>query len=249
MNNPKLAIIVPDLNGEHSFTYLRGGFCIFTKIKRLHPEAYIIPALNGTEANLSEAMAISRFGFYPLICSPGLAYTLNKAYTKTGNTDVVVRLDTEEHPVQYVGELADRASQIEGVVVGDLEHGEELMPRDSFEYYSNSQITPKLFSAATGGKLIISGAHGFCAISKRVLPLLRSQAYRIWCKAGEKSKKSDLNWGFDAMIYLAAIGLGVPIEVVRIPATHFRSRDRRKILDQRFADEMAINAAKEIFGW
>jgi len=249
MNKPKLAIVIPDLNGEHSSRYLRGEVGIFAEIKRLYPDAYIMPALNGTEGDFSKTEAISRFGFHPLISSPGLACTLNKAYSKTGSVDVVVRLDVEEHPVQHIGELAKRARQIEGVVVGDLEHGEELMPRDSFEYYSNTEITPKLFANATDGKLHISGAHGFCAISKNVLPVLRSQAYRIWRKAMQKSKKAGLNWGFDAMIYLSAIGLGVPIEVVRIPATDFRSRDRKKILEQRFADEMAINAAKEIFGW
>jgi hypothetical protein len=249
MNKPKLAIVVPDLNGEHSGRYLRSEPCIFAEIKRLYPDAYIIPALNGTEGDFSKTEAISRFGFHPLISSPGLACTLNKAYSKTGSVDVMVRLDVEEHPARYIGELAERARQIEGVVVGDLEHGEELMPRASFEFFSNSEITPKMFSDATGGKLIISGAHGFCAISRNVLPTLRSQAYRIWCKAGLRSKKAELSWGFDAMIYLSAIGLGVPIEVVRIPATDFRSRERKRILEQRFADEMAINAAKEIFGW
>jgi hypothetical protein len=249
MNKPKLAIIVPDLNGEHSNRYLRSEACIFADIKRLYPDAYIIPALNGTQGDFSKTEAISRFGFHPLISSPGLACTLNKAYSKTGSVDVVVRLDVDEHPVYCIGELAERARQIEGVVVGDLEHREELMPRDSFEYFSNTEITPKLFSSATGGRLHISGAHGFCAISKNVLPALRSQAYRIWRKAAQRSKKTELSWGFDAMIYLSAIGLGVPIEVKKIMATEFRSRDRKKIIEQRFADEMAINAAKEIFGW
>ena len=249
MNKSKIAIVVPDLNGEHSSIYLRSGIGIFADIKRLYPDEHIIPALNGTGGDLSVIMANFRTGFFPLISPPGLANTLNKAYSKIGSFETVVRLDVDEHPVCYIGELAKRAKQIEGVVVGDLEHSEEFMPRDSFEYYSNTEITPKLFLDATDGRLVLSGAHGFCAISKNVLPALRAQAYRIWRKALEKSKKTELGWGFDAMIYLAALGLNIPIEVRKIPATEFRSRDRKKIIEQRFADEMAIIAAKTIFGW
>jgi hypothetical protein len=251
MKKPKIVAVVPDLNGEHGYKYLCNNTGIYSKLISECRGIEIVPALNGTGRDLmeiSEKLA-KEPGFRPIVSLPGLSYALDKAYSKVGRADVVIRLDVDEHPVASILSLAERARQIKGVVVGDLEHSDLLMPPESFEAFSNNTIMPRIFSDATGGKLLISGAHGFCAIHGPVLSKLRSKATQIWRKVVSTNKGPCHIWGYDAMLYLAAIGLGIPIEVVKIPAIEHRNRDRREIMDQKNADVAAIIAAKSVFGW
>ncbi len=199
--------------------------------------AILMPILNGFSSQEEVELVVEearRFGFMPSVSSEtGLLAALVEGYNvATGLTDhTIVRLDTAEHPVSFIRTLAETAERIDGMAIGDLEFGPDTLKEGSLDEFAHLDIWPTLYGQYTQGKLPLSCAHGFQAFAPWVCVEILKAARDIVSDV-EAELDASITWGFDGAMALAAWGLGIPVEIVKVPAEKMRDRPRQKIVDQ-----------------
>lgn len=218
-----LYVLYPDFAGEGTVA----GFA--ERISELYPTAQVVAVVNG--GNPPELPSRERF---TVLRSErdGVVGALTVGYQycmERDDLDVVVRLDTAEHPLEQIQEVADRAAA-GGGCIGDLDC-RSVQVVGSVDEYAQSDVVPALFAAATGGGLVLGGAHGMQGWRGDKLEVVFGEAASIHAAAAERFD-GPLRWGFDAAMALAGLEHCEPLEVRRIDAEGPRNRQRSKVTAQ-----------------
>jgi hypothetical protein len=206
---------------------------------RAVPDATFMPVLNGMLG--PELMAIAdkvrKLNITPVISTGDykLLGALVAGYQAATNDDSVgeiVRLDTAEHPPEEIERLLRCANEINGMVIGDLDFGDDHLVPGTVDEFAHLNLFPELYRQTTGGQLELSCAHGFqvfanSAVCKQVL-----HAADVIVQQVQKELGEPLTWGFDGAMALAAIATGVPITVIRVKSETTRDRSRQKVAAQ-----------------
>lgn len=151
--------------------------------------------------------------------------------------DVVVRIDTGEHDINYIPVLAKEAIARRGMIVGDLEfgvvNGVPTMIEESPEWLVAKEIWPRILRVASAGLLEgLSNTHGFQAFGSastiaRLLPTAR-----LLVAHSQVHLNGPLRWGFDLAMIMAALLENVPLKIIKVPALQLRNRALDKIFVQ-----------------
>lgn len=169
----------------------------------------------------------------------GLARSLRYGYhSAVGRADVIVRVDTQEHPFGRIDHLAEAAWK-HGVAVGDLQFDVSTLREGSLEHHMQVRAFPDIFDLFTEGRLRMTGSHGMQAWRADVLKEVLPVAERIWDRA---DVRGAMRWGFDASMLLAADTLGITPHVKRYHAEKLRDRSRETVAGQ-YSDVMATIAS------
>lgn len=212
--------LYPDLNGED----LRAG----GMADRLLAQEYTVVALlNG---NTQVSIGDKRDGLH-IVRSPhnGLAGSLPYGYEYAMNLgEVVLRIDTNEHPMHVATMVADQARAC-GAAVGDPVYGTGTLAPHTPDELAQLDVFPALFRRVTGGALGLTGSHGLQAWSSEALERVLPAAKLLF---EEASGVEPLPWGFDAAMVLAGLREGVSPTVVHYEAPSLRNRGRERIASQ-----------------
>lgn len=229
----ELVVMFPDLRGEGSL----GDFGKSLQQISLPAKTVLVPVLNGgTIRTLTATAKKARAnGFEPIIA---LGKNLSGALI-TGCLSIsvqypeaaIVRLDTAEHDLSFIKKLAETACELKGMVIGDLCFDQNTLIEGTPDWFAHLKYFPLLYSQFTEGKLSLSCAHGFNSFAPGVMIEVLYDARSIISRAEEISG-FPIFWGFDAAMVLAAYQLGIPVEIVPVPAQIVRNRDPQKIAAQ-----------------
>ena len=243
-NNP-IVVMYPDYRGEST----RNSF-LPDQIRAYLPQAAIIPVFNGaTVAGLdflvTESHALGLDGIKSE--QPGLASALMTGYRHCldrylGAT--VVLLDTSEHDVRYLSTLVDRATEMGGLVIGNLSFEPETLEEGSLDELMHLELFPQLYDTFAG--ISLSGTHGYQAVS----PTVFGEIYKSACRIMDQVVRNIAQvptWGFDGAMVLSAVNQGIPVTVTPIPAQARRSRSKEKILAQYKQALQVCRAAERLF--
>ncbi len=230
----------------------------YTELLAVQPNALIVPALNGPDraklTNLTWEMRKHNSNVIP-VCSfePGLLNALIAGYRcvldiirmrKLGNVPIV-RLDTAEHDPRCISSLVQEA--IDGrVVVGDLVFTDKTLLPGTPDYDAHLREWPEMFGAATGNRLGFSCAHGLSFFGAGTLETVFQGALKLKRVVEEDFKEKPL-WGWDSAMFLSAVGEGLTVKRVAVPATQVRNRSLEKIDAQRQAARLWIKAAHVVY--
>lgn len=233
-------ILFPD------FKAANGRSAFGTSLKRLYPQAHIVPVLNGI--NLDELQRVAQeisTDYEPVVSEgEGVVAVLRDGYRYVLQyyPDLpVVRLDTDEHPIEKIPDLLACAEKARGMCVGDLEFSDTTLRSGSVDEFINLNLFPHLFRHFTGGKLELSGAYGFQAFAAGALKTIFEAAEKIIKEAAAEANH-PLKWGFEAAMILGALSQNVPVVIEKIPAESLRDRPTLKI-SQQIADTLAVFCA------
>lgn len=160
----------------------------------------------------------------------GLVDLLVAGYIIVDPHRTVVRLDTQEHPLDKICDLAKEAESIGGMIIGDLAF-RHLQLIGRFDSLANEAYST-LFSYATAGKLSLSCAHGFQAFAPGVVGTILPFAIELIEWAEQHAGISVMKWQFDAAMALSALVNNVPMRVLQVEAFEKRDRPPEKILQQ-----------------
>lgn len=196
-----------------------------------YPDSTIIAVYNGLPAEETPNLPAP---FWPVWSQAGLRSALEvgyQAYVNQGKEQPLIRSDSDEHPSDRFGELAELALQTNGLVVGDLIYSDELMPPETPEHLAY-QIWQVMYGEVTRGAATVGNAHGLLilpspAICRKLLETARPILDRADRQAGE-----PVQWGHDGVMIMAAVAAGVPLSVIPIQAREIRNRTENKILAQ-----------------
>jgi hypothetical protein len=142
--------------------------------------------------------------------------------------DVIVRVDTDETPIDHIDALARLAGD-HGAAIGDLTFDATTLRAGSADEHSQLDVFPTMFRHFTGGRLALTGIHSFQAWRRDVLDDVLPVAEELWDQA---AGGAPLAWGFDAAMALAADVVGCTPAVVHYPAFKLRDRPRARIAQQ-----------------
>jgi hypothetical protein len=242
-----LKIVFPDYEGAAS----SGEFG--AQLATQYPEAALIPVLNGKNREKLEqiAKALTK-PFKPLmVTGEGLLAAMFEGYehiAQESGGETVVKLDTAEHPIEWIKQLAVQAETIKGFVVGDLEFTDpKLLVEGTSDWFAHTHVFPALYAAATRKKLPLSGAHGFQAFGPGVLPVVLARAKDI-LKEVEQCWGSKPRFGLDGALALSAALQGLPVKRIAIPGSIKRNRPVDKIAEQTDAAIKMCLASERVFG-
>src|SRR5262249_13673535 len=101
----------------------------------------------------------------------------------------------------------------------------------TYDQWAHTDVFPTLYHTMTGGKITLSCAHGFQAITRKAFDAVLPFADRLIQKT-EQATGKPLTWGFDSVMALSAIGAGVKVDIGQVPAQSERNRSAAKINDQ-----------------
>jgi len=202
----------PDLNG----TALANGFA--TTIRQVTP-ADIVAVVNGPGIHAGQSIDCDEPRCHALASAPGFnpATALGLGHALNLGAERIARIDTAEHPVELIGH-AFAALEHHPMVVLDLQFGPRTLRAGSADEYHNLHAIPSVLSWATGGRLRLSGAHGFMAWRADVLAALLPTAI----KAVEQAPA--LRRGLDTALPILAARAGLDVGVIPIDATELRDR-------------------------
>ena len=249
-----LIIMIPDYLARATISAVREHRGIIYDIRTLYPNARIMPVLNGERdpEKASEMLDIGEsVGLQPIASTHDkrkLVGALMTGYdyvaTNFGADEIVIRLDTAEHDIAYIGKLATVAKEY-GAVVGDLDFTNGHLVDGTYDYWIHTRVFPALYEGMTGGKLRLSCAHGFQAYRVGVLREILPQA-KLLVERVEKNLAAPLTWGFDGvMAIVATCGLG-GVRILPVPAQSDRNRDVEKIDAQLKQHAALLKAAAEL---
>lgn len=236
-------VMIPDYQAKATLAASEPGHAsgIIADILAMYPDVHVIPILNGYGREFLLGIAnggrVGKINRLEPIAGESperkLVGALLSGYTHlletAGQSDIVVRLDTAEHDIRYIGKLAEAATE-HGAVVGDLDFATGGHLREgSYDYWIHTQVFPELYAGMTGGKLRLSCAHGFQAYRMDVLreSLLGAT---IIVEAVEADLGTPLTWGMDGVMAIATTSkLGKGVHILPVPAQSDRDREVEKI--------------------
>lgn len=240
-----LVIVFPDLNGS-------SGISFGARLRELYPEARIVPILNGSDRGVLERAEISlrALGYDPIVVSgQGLFAALLEGYdivSRRYPDSMIVRIDTEEHPLEKISALAKRAEEIGGFVVGDLEFDGSTLIEGTLDWDAHMRIFPELYSHATNGKLPLSCAHGFQAFAPGVLSIEILAEARVVLNEVIRRLGYMPRYGLDGLMAICC-SRKFPVERILIPAITLRNRTLEKINEQIAVHTALCEASLKIF--
>lgn len=249
MAKRNVVVIFPDAKGQG----VQGSFG--GKILNQCPDMRLVPILNGLPPEQLKEIAknASSSGYFEPIISlgKGLKSALVDGYSYAVNNypdSFVVRLDTAEHPVEYIQTLLDKADEAGRImIIGDLDFsGGDHLREGSIDQFAHLDLFPILYGQYSQGKLPISCAHGFQVFSPGVCEKVLLGALEIVTEV-EKELGASAEWGFDGAMALSAYNLGVPVSIVKVSAETRRDRDRKKVADQFDRALRMCRAAERVF--
>jgi len=231
-------VMIPDYQGKATMAAATHASSIIANILGTYPRLMVVPVLNGDDQGklLDVAKTTRSSRMLPIVgdyVERKLVGALMSGYARLANylasDDIVVRLDTAEHDIRYIGKLAEAATE-HGAVVGDLDFATGGHLREgSYDYWIHTQVFPELYAGMTGGKLRLSCAHGFQAYRMDVLreSLLGAT---IIVEAVEADLGTPLTWGMDGVMAIATTSkLGKGVHILPVPAQSDRDREVEKI--------------------
>lgn len=231
-------IVFPDWQGQAC----NDGFA--EALHSVAPHAVIVPALNGPDPAplASSAEAATSPWCSPVVTGPGfnravlagLVHALNLA---AGQACRVVRLDTAEHDLALIP-AALAALDHADVAVLDLTFDASTLRAGSVDEFHNLHVIPEIVACYTGGRLRLSGAHGFMALRGHALAQLIPDVTAALDRAGWPC------WGGDTLLPVLAARRGLDVEVVAVPATTLRDREGAKCVGQ-VRDTLAVLRAAD----
>jgi hypothetical protein len=131
-------------------------------------------------------------------------------------------------------------------VVGDLEFSNKLLIPGTADHDAHLREWPEKFGVATGNRLRFSCAHGFSTFGPGTLKRVFQGALKLKRVVEEDFKEKPL-WGWDSAMFLSAVGEGLTVKRVAVPATQVRNRSLEKIDAQRQAALTWIKAAEIVY--
>ena len=230
-------VMIPDYQGKATMAAATHASSIIANILGTYPRLMVVPVLNGDDQGklLDVAKTTRSSRMLPIVgdyVERKLVGALMSGYARLANNcaadDVVVRLDTAEHNVAHIGELAWQAEK-HGAVVGDLDFsvGGHLV-EGTYDWFIHTDVFPELYGAMTEGKLRLSCAHGYQAyragVLKEILPMAKLLVERV-----EKNLNTTLTWGMDGIMAITAVSAFGTIHRMLIPAESDRNRSADKI--------------------
>jgi hypothetical protein len=228
----KVVVMFPDFKGEGC----RGVFG--KRLLKVCEGATLIPVLNGLPKEQLESIVSEVLPkFKPIVSeAKNLRGALESGYCRVIRNYpecYVVRLDTAEHPPEYIPQLLEVAEQNQGMVIGDLTFDEKTLVPNTMDELVHLDIFPALYGQFSWGKLRISCAHGFQVFAPYKCSRVFAGAERIVGQA-ERELGSAIGWGFDGAMALSASCslVPTPVDIVKVPAETVRNRDRKKIAIQ-----------------
>lgn len=241
-----MIIVWPDFEG-------RGALGAFGQemVGEFGEAAICIPVVNGLpydeQTRIVQAIRSKYPSFRPTASNDkGIVAALTAGYENAiviAPDDCVVRLDTDEHPIDQISVLAAEAVSSSGVAIGDLTFTDKTLVAGSLDEMAHLDIWPIMSRMATGlirddEGVVVSCAFGFNAYGEGVLKQLLPLAKTIVRKASLIASE-PVTWGFDMAMLVAASILGLPVTKIPITAQKARNRSRGKITHQ-FTGNLAM---------
>ncbi len=244
----------PDFKGEVSKAGFSRGSFLYQLQGVVDRDDIIMPVINGLASEEAEKIysKAAELGTMvtPVISerSEGLRGTLEDGYETAlaSGADIIVRLDTVEHPPTAIPRLV-RGLDADDVVVGDLDFSQAgLLIVGTADEVAHLEIFPALYGQFTRGKVALSCAHGFQAFRRSACKQALANAKKI---VDQTSVLIDgpVTWGFDGAMVLGAIAAGISVKVCPVPAESLRNREAKKVGAQ-FKNALTMcRAAAKIF--
>ena len=245
---PQIVIMFPDRDGLG----FQGQFGQ-DLLQRFGKTAALVPIINGkTGVVLDKAEVGRQCGFTPVLVSYplGLRDVLMRGYDFVSalyQDAIVVRLDTEDHPLDEIDYLIRGALET-GMSVGCLTLSHLAATPGSIEDFVNADLFPSLFGQFTGNKLILTGASGFKVFAPGVCGRVFPGAKRVMYAAERVSEPIQLRYGFDFAMILSAFYQNIPIHVRWIPTNRPENKPRKRIIEQ-FNCALRVCRAAEKISW
>ena len=247
---PKIVIMFPDHYG-HGFQRQFGK----DLLQKFGSVAKIVPIINSEDPSLlnKETEKARASGIIPITANNtfGLRSVLQKGYKHISSIypkAIVVRLDTEDHPLEEIDYLVHDAIVVRGMSVGCLTLSPKAATPGSMEDFVNADLFPALFRQFTDGKLTLTGASGFKAFAPSVCGKILPGAIKIMEKAGQISSPLHLRYGFDFAMILSAFHQNIPIHIKYIPTDLPEKKPRLRIIKQ-FGCALYLCRAAEKIKW
>ncbi|MFA6422657.1 MAG: hypothetical protein WCV92_04635 [Candidatus Buchananbacteria bacterium] len=259
----KIVAMFPSFKGDRATTP-----DFLTEIKGALPghDTEVVPILNGfqTEEGACDAERLAtELGFQPIVTSPrfdclsGLAAALRQGYEYASRNDaeVVVRLDTAEHPVNQIAGLVQAAIEIQGLAIGDLDFTgcPDLLDPESPEGFAHDHAFKELYRQTTKRQLCLSCAHGFQVIWRPSISKMLTEVDEIFNQVAldlmATVQTEEIGWGFDGAWALSALAAKVPTTVVQVPAINKRDRPSAKVGKQLANALRVCRAAAHVYHW
>ncbi|MDD3774126.1 MAG: hypothetical protein PHW50_02510 [Patescibacteria group bacterium] len=244
--NANCIIVFPDYLGKAC----GGDFA--KSLLKMYPGIEVVAMVNGgTKYEMQEAAQTALPGIIPFITlSKGVVASLLKSYehiiANYPDDQSVVRLDTAEHPIEYVAALAAKAEEIGGMTIGDLDFAAGGLVPGSLDEAIHLIVFPEMYNYFSGGHFSISCAHGFQAYGGKVFETIVNGAWKIVQEA-ERKLGTFPQWGLDGAMALSAAMQNIPVEVIPVPAMSKRNRPTPKVFQQWEANYNICLAAEKVF--
>lgn len=246
-----LVILFPDLRGV-GVTGTFGRTLLETYGRDEH--VHLVPVINGIEPEALDRISRSlhpKFTPAPANLGPGQLNALRAGYRFVLNQfpgATIVRLDTNEHPIELIPTLAKHARDHDGMAIGNLTYGPDLIiPGSADELFL--AVCPTLYATATGSALQLSGVHGFQAFTPYVCGDVMEAAEEIVAHANDSGSNQPLTWGYCGAMALGAMGIGTPVHVMDISATQPRNRPPEKVATQLIDFTRTVVVAVKIYDY
>ncbi len=92
--------------------------------------------------------------------------------------------------------------EIEGLAIGELDFTHGGLVDGTYDQWTHTDVFPTMYKAMTGGKLSLSCAHGFQAITRTALEAVLPFTETL-IQETEQATGAPLTWGFDSVMALS----------------------------------------------
>ncbi|MBP6879338.1 MAG: hypothetical protein KBF62_03145 [Candidatus Pacebacteria bacterium] len=236
----KIIVIYPDRFAKHSLGDFGRNLLDYSKTKEnIEHDFTFMPIVNGgTLSEMESVVNLLSPAFHPIISeSKGLTQVLLDGYRKLvslhadhgamHDTSMIVRMDTNEHPIDLITTLVELSG-------GNLViYGRKLDKENASaeEIHANNFLWPKIYEAFTNERLRLSNTHGFQAFNMDTLENILPVAEKIISET-EEMIGEKLSWGMDAIMALAAVSQRLYSGQFIYHTKEVRNRPKEKIEEQ-----------------
>ncbi len=229
----ELVIMFPDLRGEGA-TGAFGRELLQRYADDDH--THLIPVINGVGPEELKRISVGlhpKFKPAPVNLGPGQLNTLvaGYRYALARHFDAtIVRLDTNEHPVELIPTLVQRVRDHGAMAIGNLRFSPKtIVPGSPDEFFHI--VCRTLYETSTHGALPLSGAHGFQAFAPGVCADVLEAAL-LMIERANRDGGPPLQWGLCGAMAMGALAIGTPVYLVDLLATQPRNRPAEKVAAQ-----------------